>query len=145
MITLDLFDPKDTEQFFELFRDWDRNYPFDRETFMASLSRIDPKTSRLIVAKENGDLVGYAQFTRQAEIGFEESLEVVQLLVAEDKRGRGIGRMLMAEAERIAEAEGIGVLKLSSRIQRSKAHVFYESLGYELAKISKFYQKKLRK
>lgn len=143
MPTLELFDHKDAERLYALFRDWDHEYTFDRELFMASLARIDPKTSRLVVAKDNDELVGYMQLNRHVDLGFEEYLEVVQLLVAEAERGCGIGKLLMAEAERVARSEGIGIVKLSSRIQRSKAHVFYESLGYELTKVSKFYKKEI--
>lgn len=145
MVAVRLADRPDPDELFALFRDWDREYPFDRAVFDASLAKLDQKNTRLITAAENGKLVGYAQLTRRVDLGFAEYLEVVQLLVAETERGRGIGKLLMAEAERIAATEGVGIVKLSSRIQRSKAHVFYESLGYELAKVSKFYQKKLAK
>lgn len=143
MATLALFDPKDAERLFALFRDWDRDHQFDHAEFAASLERIDPAATKLIVAKDGDELVGYAQLSRRADLGFPEHCEIVQLLVAEGRRGEGIGTMLMREAERVSADEGVGIIKLSSRIQRSKAHVFYEGLGYELAKVSKLYQKKL--
>jgi hypothetical protein len=49
----------------------------------------------------------------------------------------------MAQAERVARGEGLSVVRLSSQIHRSRAHVFYENLGYEFLKISKYYEKKL--
>lgn len=143
MVTLALFDPKDADRLFALFRDWEREHQFDRAEFTASLARLAPAATKLVVAKDGDELVGYAQLDRRADLGFPEHYEIVQLLVAEVRRGEGIGTMLMREAERIAAAEDVGIVKLSSRIQRSKAHVFYENLGYELAKVSKFYQKRL--
>lgn len=56
---------------------------------------------------------------------------VVALVVAEHTRGSGIGRALMAEAERIARAEGCIVMEVSSANARTDAHAFYRGIGYD--------------
>ena len=56
---------------------------------------------------------------------------VEDVAVHPDAQGRGVGRALMDEAMRIARDAGCYKLALSSNSKRSKAHAFYESLGYE--------------
>ena len=58
-------------------------------------------------------------------------------------RGQGIGKMIIKRIEDISISEDIRVLKLSSQVHRSKSHVFYENQGFEMHKISKFYEKKV--
>jgi ribosomal protein S18 acetylase RimI-like enzyme len=46
-------------------------------------------------------------------------------------RGRGIGRALIATAEKDFVQRGIIRVALDIRLTREDAHKFYESLGYE--------------
>ncbi|MBZ9936182.1 GNAT family N-acetyltransferase [Mesorhizobium sp. BR1-1-16] len=56
---------------------------------------------------------------------------VENVVVAEGAQGGGIGRWMMREAFRMAEAKGAYKVALSSNIRSEKAHRFYESLGFE--------------
>jgi hypothetical protein len=49
----------------------------------------------------------------------------------------------MEKVEEIALEENIFLIKLSSQLHRSRAHVFYENLGFTVEKMSKFYEKRL--
>ncbi len=146
MITIEYCTKEDTEELFILFGEWDNTYVFDRGVFVDSMNRIlDERSNILLLAKEDGKIVGYVQMYPCNELGFEPFFEVAEFLVAGEKRNRGIGKLLMKEAEGIALSEKIRIIKLSSQAHRTKAHVFYENMGYEYYKISKFYEKKLMK
>ena len=56
---------------------------------------------------------------------------VEDLVVAEERRGEGIGRMMMRHAMRRARQTGSYKLMLSSNLARGEAHGFYERLGFE--------------
>lgn len=56
---------------------------------------------------------------------------VTSLVVEESLRGQGIGRALMAAAERALREAGCGLVEITSNVKRADAHAFYESLGYE--------------
>ena len=71
----------------------------------------------------------------QAEIG--------GLVVDEGLRGRGVGRMLMRQAEVWALAQGCRAIRLRSNIVREGAHSFYERLGYSRLKTQTVFRKPL--
>lgn len=52
------------------------------------------------------------------------------VVVAPHRQGQGIGRQMMAHAVQQARAAGCYKLALSSNAKRTKAHAFYESLGF---------------
>ena len=52
-------------------------------------------------------------------------------VVASGHRGGGLGRAMMREAFRLAQARGCYKLALSSNVDAKPAHVFYERLGFE--------------
>ena len=142
MITIDNFQLIDTENLFTLFEDWDKNHQFDKAVFLKSIDSVY-KNSKLIIDRHDDQLVGYAQMTKNFNLGFEPFYEIVQILVSEKMRGQGIGKMIIKRIEDISISEDIRVLKLSSQVHRSKSHVFYENQGFEMHKISKFYEKRV--
>jgi GNAT superfamily N-acetyltransferase len=65
------------------------------------------------------------------------------MVVDEKKRRSGVGRALMAAAERWAKSRGVKLLRLRTEISRADAHAFYESLGYARLKTQHVYRKPL--
>lgn len=53
------------------------------------------------------------------------------LASASDRRGRGIGRALVAEAERLLRAMGCPKVQLMVRVGNEQVLGFYDELGYE--------------
>ncbi|MCX5571044.1 GNAT family N-acetyltransferase [Kaistia nematophila] len=56
---------------------------------------------------------------------------VENVVVANGHQGEGIGRAMIQQAFRLAEAKGAYKVALSSNIRSTRAHAFYESLGFE--------------
>lgn len=52
------------------------------------------------------------------------------LVVTETERGTGLGRALVAEAERLLAARGCKLVEVTSNDRLTPAHRFYEHLGY---------------
>ena len=144
MIRIEFYQTQYFESFFTLFGEWDKNVAFDKKVFEDSLNLIlEQNRSKILLALDGEKLLGYAQITPIVWLGFEPYIELDQLLVAEDCRGKGIGKELLKKVEEIALSEDIRVIKLSSQVQRTKTHLFYENFGYQYTKISKFYEKKI--
>jgi ribosomal protein S18 acetylase RimI-like enzyme len=56
---------------------------------------------------------------------------IVALVILKTMRRRGIGRALIAIAEKDFAQRGIRRIALNTRLTREDAHKFYQSLGYE--------------
>jgi ribosomal protein S18 acetylase RimI-like enzyme len=56
---------------------------------------------------------------------------ILALVTLRTMRRRGIGRALIATAEKDFAQRGIRRIALNTRLARGDAHKFYESLGYE--------------
>ena len=56
------------------------------------------------------------------------------LVVADGRRGTGIGAELLAFAERWARSRGLSPIVVRSNTIRTRAHVFYERAGYSKRK-----------
>lgn len=69
--------------------------------------------------------------------------EIAGLVVGEQHRGCGIGRLLMEEAEQWVRSQGCGSLRLHSNVLRTGAHAFYDRLGYKETKLQKVFRKEL--
>jgi GNAT superfamily N-acetyltransferase len=69
--------------------------------------------------------------------------EIVGLVAHEDERGNGIGRLLVAAAERWAAQAGYSRVQVRSNVVRERAHRFYERLGYVRRKTSHVFHKAL--
>lgn len=78
-----------------------------------------------LVAEDAGAIVGSAMFGYDGHRGW-----VNYLAVDEAYRGRGLGRALMAEGERLLTALGCPKLNLQVREGNDAALAFYGAIGY---------------
>jgi GNAT superfamily N-acetyltransferase len=97
----------------------------------------------VLAAEIDGRVVGLLHvFVRPALENPREA--VVQALVVDRAcRRTGVGRMLMAEAERWGSERGCRSVVLSSNVVRTPAHAFYAALGYRVAATAHVFRKPL--
>jgi ribosomal protein S18 acetylase RimI-like enzyme len=87
---------------------------------------------RTFVAVFDGKVCGMiGTFTRQSYEHNDPGGRIVALATLSTMRRRGIGRALIATAEKDFADRGISRVALNTRLAREDAHKFYESLGYE--------------
>jgi len=85
----------------------------------------------ILVCEENGCICGCGILTIYYSLHFsQKSAEIVNLIVDENVRSRGIGKELLLSLEQIAIDNGCVCLELSSGKQREAAHRFYEREGF---------------
>jgi GNAT superfamily N-acetyltransferase len=92
---------------------------------------------------EAGAVIGWVHVHEGRLVDSDPRAEVSALIVAEGYQGRGAGRLLMEHAERWARSRGFQTVLLRSNVIRTRAHAFYEKLGYETIKSQKVFRKKL--
>jgi ribosomal protein S18 acetylase RimI-like enzyme len=106
-------------------------YEVDGPVIAERLSRfISRGDQEFLVAEDEGRIVGWVQAVVEESIQAGPFVVIGGLVVAGTHRRRGIGRLLMAQAEAWATEQGQSVVRLWSSSTRTAAHRFYEALGY---------------
>jgi acetyltransferase len=95
------------------------------------VAALDDRDRLLLVAEEQGEILGMAQLVFSGATNADHRAEVQRVGVASDARGRGIGRQLMAALEEAARESGVTLLWLTTH-EATAACVFYEAIGYTL-------------
>jgi GNAT superfamily N-acetyltransferase len=134
-------EPTDAESIATMFTD--EGYPAGPSDIVARLERFASPDARVIVAEHDGALLGFIAI--HALPRFEHDDWIVRILavvVDAGARERGVGRTLMAEAERIARELGAAFIELTAGHHRPEARHLYESLGYD-ASVTAYLRKKL--
>jgi ribosomal protein S18 acetylase RimI-like enzyme len=114
---------------------WDSGYP------KADVFEKDAAAGQLWVAELDGELAGVAAITTDqepeyAEVGWDTSelaIVVHRLAVDPACQGRGVAKALMVQAEAVARARGIPVLRVDTNTQNEATQHLFPRLGYVLA------------
>jgi ribosomal protein S18 acetylase RimI-like enzyme len=88
---------------------------------------------RLVVGRLDGVIAGSVQLSRAPRNNEAQAFAgtISALFVAPWARGRGIGRGILMELERLAREQGLAVLNLDLRETQEAAIGLYKSLGYQ--------------
>jgi GNAT superfamily N-acetyltransferase len=88
--------------------------------------------NRLLVAEQNGELVGTLQITfiRGLSRKGAKRAQIEAVRVASSHRGQGLGREIFLAAIELARSEGCSLVQLTTDKKRADAHRFYENLGF---------------
>ncbi|WP_329108577.1 GNAT family N-acetyltransferase [Micromonospora sp. NBC_01699] len=91
----------------------------------------DPRNV-LVVAEQGGEVVATLQLTFIPSLtrGGAERAEIEGVRVRADRRGTGVGRLLVGWAVEQARERGCGLVQLTTDKRRTAAHRFYAGLGF---------------
>ncbi|WP_048146981.1 GNAT family N-acetyltransferase [Pyrococcus abyssi] len=99
----------------------------------------------VLVAEENGRILGELEMLISEEMFLGKIRKICHvnvLMVHKDYRGKGIGRALMIEAERVARERGCELITVTPE---DRAVGFYKKLGYETLIKEKIFEVKTTK
>ena len=123
----------------------DLGYPLSVEEVRSRMGTLATlSTHAIFVAEGDGRVCGWVHVYVQHTIVVEERGEILGLVVSQEMRRRGVGRLLMAEGERWVRDRRLDMIVLRSNLQRPESHAFYPALGYEHFKSQAVYRKRLR-
>ena len=140
-LTIRLATTDDAEAIAALFTD--EGYPAGPSDIVERLGRFASDQARVLVAEHEGTVLGFIAL--HAIPRFEHDDQIVRILalvVDAGARERGVGRALMAEAERIAADLGAAFTEITAGHHRPEARHMYESVGYD-ASVATYLRKKL--
>jgi GNAT superfamily N-acetyltransferase len=106
-----------------------RGYPAGLSDIVARLD--GPERRRATVASIEGEVPGSSRSTSAPVRARRLDCRIIAIVVDAGVRERGIGRLLIAEAERIAVADGAAFFEITAGHHRPEARQLYESLGYD--------------
>ena len=121
----------------------DEGYPAGPTDIATRLARFDSPQSRVVVAEHDGATLGFIAVHALPRFEHDDwILRILALVVDAAARERGVGRGLMAEAERIGSELGAAFVELTAAHHRPEARHLYESLGYD-STVTAYLRKKL--
>ncbi len=110
----------------------DEGYVAGESDLAARVERFSTPDSHVLAAEASGEVIGFVAFHLIPRFETDERFaRVVALVVDPGVRERGIGRKLMAEAERVARDDGAAFLEVTSGHHRPEARKLFEALGYD--------------
>lgn len=100
------------------------------------MQRLSRRQGRIVLAEEGGVIVGAMGFCLDQDAAYiAEDVRhhgtVTDLIVHEERRGQGIGQMLLAEAERLTKEAGLKRLMIGALVANERAERIYREFGFE--------------
>jgi len=140
-MTLRSAEARDAEAIAALFTD--EGYPAGPSDIVPRLERFGSAHSQVIVAEHEGALLGFIALHAMPRFEHDDRIvRILALVVDAGARERGVGRTLMAEAERVGRELGAAFCEVTAGHHRPDARHLYETLGYD-ASVTAYLRKKL--
>ncbi len=126
--------PKDAKELSKLIRYL--GHPIDEKTVRKNLTALKKTGEIPLVATLDKKVVGMCGIGRRIVIHRPAPLgRITALVVAEEAQGKGIGKLLVEEVERLLKRAGCKIIEVTSNDRRAAAHAFYRHLGYDRTSI----------
>ena len=121
----------------------DEGYPAGPSDIVERLSRFQSPYSQVLVAEHEGAVIGFIAIHALPRFEHDDRIvRILALVVDAGARERGVGRALIAEAERISLELGAAFVEITAGHHRPEARQLYETLGYD-ASVAAYLRKKL--
>jgi ribosomal protein S18 acetylase RimI-like enzyme len=91
----------------------------------------EPRARVLVAEGEDGGVVGVASLWIKPDLAHGDTVvEVPTLVVAQNSRREGVGKLLMEEVRGLASENGANLIELVATTQNVAAREFYRALGF---------------
>ena len=95
------------------------------------LELLEEQRARVLVAEGVGGVVGAVSLWIKPDLAHGDTVvEVPMLVVSENARRQGVGKLLVEETQSIAAAENAAIIELVATRENESARAFYRSLGF---------------
>lgn len=120
-------------------------YDTDEATVRAQIDKLvsDDHYVSLVWEDGEGTPVAFIHAVEYETLHRSGGWDVISLAVARRCQGTGIGSRLLRGFEELVRGRGATYVRLNSRVERTRAHAFYERQGYTSDKQQKRFIKAL--
>ncbi|MEE1657528.1 GNAT family N-acetyltransferase [Microvirga sp. CF3062] len=119
----------------DLVGDRRRDYGSAEEYYDELMQRLSRRNGRIVLAEAEGIVVAAMGFSLDQDAAYviddvRNHGTVTDLIVHDDWRGRGIGQMLLNEAERLTKEAGCKRLVIGALVANERAERTYRAFGF---------------
>lgn len=118
-------------------------YEPSRESLEQTVAELG-KDHSVLVAEAEGEVVAWIELAVLRPLTSGPECLICGFVVTERLRGQKVGERLLAAAEDWGREHGLPLIRVRSRDTRTRAHAFYERLGYEVQKRQLVFRKRLK-
>jgi len=116
-------------------------YPLSSDQIVQNINVVlSNKDHDAFVALYGDKVVGWVGVAYSIQIENPPYCEVRGLVVDDQHRSHGIGKLLIEKAKRWAKEKGNDKLRLRCNVKRTEAHVFYQHVGFKETKQQKVFE-----
>lgn len=108
-----------------------------------TIARRGPDFEIFVAVVPRVGVIGWATVAIAETMTSTRHAELEGLVVDDEYRGGGNGRLLLQRVEAFARDAGCSMLRLRTNVLRERAHAFYERAGYLSPKSQRVFEKRL--
>ena len=106
-------------------------YPLSIEQTLQNINAVlQSKDHTAFVAEFTNKIVGWIGASQAIMIEVMQYCEINGLVIDQDHRGLGIGKLLIDKVKQWAREKNNNKIGLRCNVKRTEAHLFYEHLGF---------------
>ena len=115
-------------------------YPLSPEETLENIRNVlQSKMHTAFVALDENRIIGWIGAAQALMIEVVPHCEINGLVIGEEYRGKGIGKLLIEKVKQWAKENGSDRVSLHCNIKRAEAHIFYEHIGFKEIKQQKYF------
>ena len=106
-------------------------YPLSIEQTLQNINAVlESKDHAAFVAEYENKIVGWIGASQAIMIEVMRHCEINGLVIDQDHRGMGIGKLLIDKVKQWAREKNNSKIGLRCNVKRTEAHLFYQHLGF---------------
>lgn len=119
-------------------------YPLPEEQTLQNIKTVlASKEHDAFVAVLDNNVAGWIGLAQSVMIEMLPHCEINGLVIDENFRGKGIGKLLVEKAKQWAKEKGNDRIILRCNVKRTETHLFYQHLGFRATKLQTNFEIKL--
>ena len=118
-------------------------YEVPQQHVERQLRRMNEERTIFVAVVPRAGVVGWIGVALREGVIDSGRADIEGLVVEDEYRGNGIGRLLVETAEAWARRRNCSSMRLVSNVVRERAHEFYKRLGYSVIKTQHAFKKSL--
>lgn len=119
-------------------------YPLSEKQILKNIKAVRKnKEHDAFVAKDNKKITGWIGVAKIIMIESAPYCEINGLVVDEDYRGKGIGKILIEKAKQWGREKALATMRVRCNVKRTETHSFYTHLGFTEIKEQKNFEIKI--